>query len=711
MIESKNNIYGRKIMNVKFYQVIDTVHGSIYYTSLENKIIHTPFFNRLHDVNQCSTVYFTFPPNRTKRYEHSLGTMQLTSDVFYNAVVNSVGSEAVELLMKKMDSEFKKIFEFIKNGRGSSKFIFQFSQRTLSVLDSIKRGLDFIGVKDIINLEFFDVFEGNCLLNLVPRYSKGGYETFLYLCLFQSLRLVGLLHDIGHPPQSHIIEHVLGEIYDELQMLTKEKRTERQNNFVNILSSYRDIDDDSIVQIDNRMAIETKNRKLEHLHEMIGIQIIKYIVDWVFPDLIDNSFSLDNSTFDKINVLYYLTIIEFMFAIIRNKNSFWSGLHSIIDGTIDTDRLDFVPRDSENSGMLWGRVDYKRLINTVKLGVISDKKDEERICVCFSYKNIQLLDSLLTDRYQIFTLINYHHRSVKIASLYQRAVKILAMEYLNQNIEDSNEKLYFSDISGLWRTLEIVYAKDSSVLNLIQWNDSWLNGLLHRHLVEEFGGTSNYNMNLCYNYLREIFLNERRHISLVKRRMEVQEINQIVQDNLSVLIIKIEDEVRSVQNEILKSEIQVKAHEVDNDFIYKLNEKKEACKFLVKILEAFNKMDWGIIQLNLGNDLVPESVEKVMKEYRNEISSYMIERVNFSLGVGSAFIYDQEGHIDQYEKCSDIKERLEGARLGFPYFYIYVHLEGGRDETMLQTLRSKIAKEIARNIAESVESLVNFETK
>ena len=39
-------------MNVKFYQVVDTIHGTIYYTKLERQMINTPFFNRLHDVNQ-----------------------------------------------------------------------------------------------------------------------------------------------------------------------------------------------------------------------------------------------------------------------------------------------------------------------------------------------------------------------------------------------------------------------------------------------------------------------------------------------------------------------------------------------------------------------------------------------------------------------------------------------------------------------------------
>lgn len=80
---------------------------------LEQMIINTLFFNRLHDVNQSSTVYLTFPPNRTKRYEHSLGAMQLTSDIFYNAAMNSAGDDAMKMLMKKAENAFMEIIEYI----------------------------------------------------------------------------------------------------------------------------------------------------------------------------------------------------------------------------------------------------------------------------------------------------------------------------------------------------------------------------------------------------------------------------------------------------------------------------------------------------------------------------------------------------------------------------------------------------------------------
>lgn len=66
--------------------IADTVHGSIVLTEFEKKIMSHVAFNRLHDVYQNSTVYLTFPCNRTKRFEHSFGTMKICSDIFSFAV-------------------------------------------------------------------------------------------------------------------------------------------------------------------------------------------------------------------------------------------------------------------------------------------------------------------------------------------------------------------------------------------------------------------------------------------------------------------------------------------------------------------------------------------------------------------------------------------------------------------------------------------------
>ena len=51
----------------KIRQVTDNIHGTVYLSTLESELISTPYFYRLHDIYQSSTVYMTYPSNRTKK--------------------------------------------------------------------------------------------------------------------------------------------------------------------------------------------------------------------------------------------------------------------------------------------------------------------------------------------------------------------------------------------------------------------------------------------------------------------------------------------------------------------------------------------------------------------------------------------------------------------------------------------------------------------
>ena len=90
----------------------DSIHGLIPLSEYEKRIISSVGFNRLHDVYQNSTVYLTFPTNRTKRFEHSIGTMKLCSDMFFSSVLNAT-SENLDAFYNIFNDEYKKIIDEI----------------------------------------------------------------------------------------------------------------------------------------------------------------------------------------------------------------------------------------------------------------------------------------------------------------------------------------------------------------------------------------------------------------------------------------------------------------------------------------------------------------------------------------------------------------------------------------------------------------------
>ena len=64
---------------MKAYSVLrDPVHGDLYLTREEMRILDTPQMQRLRGVRQLGTAYLAFPGAQHTRFEHSLGTLHLT---------------------------------------------------------------------------------------------------------------------------------------------------------------------------------------------------------------------------------------------------------------------------------------------------------------------------------------------------------------------------------------------------------------------------------------------------------------------------------------------------------------------------------------------------------------------------------------------------------------------------------------------------------
>lgn len=668
---------------------MDNVHGTIYYSEIEKEIMGTPYFNRLHDVNQSSTVYFTFPPNRTKRYEHSLGTMQITSDIFFNAFSNAIGSDACNILLENAERYFDDIYNFFSS---NSDYPFNFNSEIINEFDFFRHN-NINKIKKELQKDFLECFSDNYLIQYIPRSLDDGFKAFLFLLLMQSLRIVGLLHDCGHPPQSHIIESILNEIYDEIK-----KVTPRQTKYIAILDTYKKDNNAQLKKIDEKMALKTVNGVRDALHEMVALQVIFNIFNSIFP----NFFIQDIKSSHKhknIRILYYLCLIEFSFAIVRNKTNFWRGLHDIIDGVIDSDRLDFVSRDSTNSGMKWGTTPYKRLINSSKFQVINDKTEDIR--VSFSDKSLDSMDELIRNRYKIFALINYHHRSTRTAVLYQLAVKTIALDYLNQTEKDSDLSIY-DDISGLWRAIEQVYSPRLTMLNFIQWNDSWLNGLLCKKLIElSSKSTLQPFERKCKELLEEIFLSKKNYLSLIKRNTEQREINEIIIQCARPLLNALIDEKKNALYRITCSENSLKTV-TTKSIIQKHQLNLRKLQLLLEQLdltyEAIIKCRWNELESTLGSIYEP-SIINVLNNYFSK-DEYIINKIVFSLGLGGdAYVFDYTDKTTNYLKCSTIKSELECMHKDFPYYYIYINANKCNSLSLnFKNIRNEIGVEIAKTI-------------
>jgi HD superfamily phosphohydrolase len=70
---------GRVSERRRYSVVRDPVHGDVYLSDEELRLVDTPQMQRLRGVRQLGTAYLVYPGAQHTRFEHSLGTMHLTS--------------------------------------------------------------------------------------------------------------------------------------------------------------------------------------------------------------------------------------------------------------------------------------------------------------------------------------------------------------------------------------------------------------------------------------------------------------------------------------------------------------------------------------------------------------------------------------------------------------------------------------------------------
>lgn len=619
--------------------VADTIHGQIAISSFEKDIIATTLFNRLHGIHQNSTAYMTFPTNRTKRVEHSFGTMYLCGNIFSSSICNASLDDNSNFFYRA-EEKVKKILSFIQRNK-------EYNHK-LGML--IKKSSQ--NYKEL-------VIKGGIYDRVMPGYLDSTQQK-LFVIIFESIRIAALLHDVGHPPFSHITEFALVNVYKRVQQEKIENKAVKE--FKNIIGDFCENEQD--------------------LHEQMGNRITKTLLNDAIED-IDEEQAKNDVRYNE--QLFRLIVSEMVLNILNEEDTFYADLHSIISGTLDGDRLDYVSRDMINSGFSVGIIEYERLTSSMKL--VSKTVDKEQhfvFCPCISV--INTIEDFLIRRWNLYCNIIYHHHVIKTDYLLQKSIEEIAYDYLKKNegsqVEEYDDYQYILpyDISGLWKAIKHQISPLEWGYSINQWDDAWLTAVLKKVYFEKIIKDST-----CLSkMLTELLTNKRRFVSLIKRKEEFGVIDKAV----AIGILENEKEVRkSVSQLKKKKEAASKKIGIDIEGFLKnidtlIEKSRDYSKngslidndgFLLVFIS--NKL----LSFKMDSDILQEIVSDIIKEKYGKECFVVFKTpktgMKKNLHIYKKYYEKPEDQLVCLNEVSSISRTLENNRNFNPFFYIYMDME------------------------------------
>lgn len=314
--------------------------------------------------------------------------------------------------------------------------------------------------------------------------------------LISTVRLAGLLHDIGHSAFSHTLEELL-DAYKELLLNSEE------------LLAWQKYD----IQCGGRFS------------DFLGLRI------------------LEKDQELKAALGKYYAPVKDILGARRDAGGVFRTLHDLVSCDVDADRADYLARDGYTSGADFGVFDIERLIDSLriqKLSHIVRGQAEYYFLIRPTIKALNAVEGLLIERYKEYKWLSYHHYVVTTNAILLEVVRRLLRAKLEDKKPFSAIDIQIIPVSLASRGAQFdnalqVFADDFDIIHAIRQAYSMI---LEGLATNQFG---NYDQDYFVDFrylIEEILLRKKRGLSVWKDSQGYADFDSMVASKIIDIFIR-----------------------------------------------------------------------------------------------------------------------------------------------------------------------------